>query len=122
MNENVCKKEKEINEMMEKLKDLEFEVHKMSNSFAVLDEKIDEIIKRIDELKRVRNGFVEMNVKMDYLKEKYVSKDEFYRLKMDVDALVRRNEESYKNIQRYQTIVSVVVGILTIYTIVKGGL
>lgn len=106
---------------------LESRINELEREYSKLTYMIDNMNVKIDELKEMIKGLVDdlsqvsnYKVKVDGLCNTFVSKEEFYSLKSEVDKLKERFAESDRSVQRYQWWITIIMGIITSISLIKS--
>ncbi len=118
--DNKCLKDEDFKELEGKINDLEREFNKSTYMIDSMDMKIDELKEMVkglvDELSKIHD----YKYKVDNLCDTFVSMEDFYFLKSDVDKLKERFAENDRSVQRYQWWITIIMGIITSMSLIKS--
>jgi uncharacterized coiled-coil DUF342 family protein len=118
--DNKCLKDEDFKELEGKINDLEREFNKSTYMIDSMNMKIDELKEMVkglvDELSKIHD----YKYKVDNLCDTFVSMEDFYFLKSDVDKLKERFAENDRSVQRYQWWITIIMGIITSMSLIKS--
>lgn len=118
--DNKCLKDEDFKELEGKINNLEREFNKSTYMIDSMNMKIDELKEMVkglvDELSKIHD----YKYKVDNLCDTFVSMEDFYFLKSDVDKLKERFAENDRSVQRYQWWITIIMGIITSMSLIKS--
>ena len=115
-----CLKDEDFKKLEGKINDLEREYNKLTYMIDSMDMKIDELREMVKGLMDELSKVYDYKYKVDNLCDTFVSKEDFYFLKSDVDKLKERFAENDRSVQRYQWWITIIMGIITSISLIRS--
>lgn len=118
--DNKCLKDEDFKKLEGKVNDLEREYNKLTYMIDSMDMKIDELREMVKGLMDELSKVYDYKYKVDNFCDTFVSREDFYFLKSDVDKLKERFAENDRSLQRYQWWITIIMGIITSISLIRS--